>query len=171
MPIRFINPAYPVLATFRERQVPTTRIILHDSHTTPDQSAIEQYLRTNGRVMGLLDVGYHYIVDRDGKIICTRPHMVQGSHTPFHNRDSIGICLAGGRDDEGKPQDNFTPEQMDALVRLLVWLETKYGWNLKIIGHTELQRFANNPTWSCPATDMDTIRERVEELKDFFKED
>ncbi|MEN2979972.1 N-acetylmuramoyl-L-alanine amidase [Tistrella bauzanensis] len=42
------------------------------------------------------DIGYHWVVDRDGTLMRGRPETVVGAHTEGRNTGSIGICLIGG---------------------------------------------------------------------------
>lgn len=134
-----------------------TELIVHCSATpegedyTVDQ--IRQWHTTpkpNGN--GWSDIGYHYIIYRDGSIHTGRPESVTGAHTTGHNTVSIGICYIGGcppRSEEGwnlKSKDTRTPQQKLALVKLLRELKKKYP-NAKIYGH---RNFANK---SCPSFD------------------
>ena len=47
------------------------------------------------------DVGYHYIIRRNGKLEKGRPEEYSGAHAPSHNSRSIGICLVGGMAKDG----------------------------------------------------------------------
>ncbi len=145
----------------------TKRIIIHDSHTEPQIEHVEDIsrwhidAREGALRMGLLSIGYHYIIERGGETVAGRPEELIGSHTPGHNMDSIGVCLVGGREhgvDGGV--DNFTRGQRKALLRLIQQLYTKYG-PLKIKGHSEVQRYRNRNLPPCPALDMDLLREDV----------
>lgn len=44
---------------------------------------------------GFNDIGYHYIITKDGVIHQGRNPELQGAHTKGYNKDSIGICLTG----------------------------------------------------------------------------
>lgn len=141
---------------WRPRQA-TTRIIIHDSHTGPDTKNAVAHLRTNGRVNGLLDIGYHYVIDRDGGLTVARPVHVMGSHTPAHNHDSIGICLVAGDDHEP------TDKQLHELARLCQDLMVVYRLSIKdILGHNEVVRYRNSKN-NCPCFDMDELRQRLPE--------
>lgn len=146
----------------------TTRIILHDSHTIPEVCAAEDVPRwavlahTGGLKMGILSIGYHYIIERDGTVVPCRERELIGSHTPGHNMDSIGICLVGGREEEGgEGVDNFTPEQRKSLLRLLHELRQAYP-GVKLKGHSEVQRFHRRDHPPCPPIDMDLLREDLD---------
>lgn len=157
----------------------TTEVILHASHTTPAQSYLKEFLEVKGRRMGLLTIGYHYVIMRDGFVLCTRPHTAQGSHCPGYNQKSIGVCLAGGLNQfcgcggiqepylrevccgevTDGPEDNFTPQQGEALGRLIRELEDHYG-PLQLWGHSEKKRYINRER-RCPPTDMNKIRDFI----------
>lgn len=72
---------------------------------------------------GWRDIGYHYIIQRDGGIRIGRPIHEAGAHVKGHNDNSIGICLTGDQD--------FTVSQFETLgklvknLRLLFNLEAK----------------------------------------------
>jgi hypothetical protein len=82
-------------AEYRPRAT-TTRVIVHISQQFASVHNVAAILRTKGRAMGLLDVGYHYVIERDGRVVCTRHWAVMGSHTPGNNHDSIGVYIVGG---------------------------------------------------------------------------
>lgn len=71
---------------------------------------------------GWSDIGYHFVIRTDGAIDTGRPLSVQGAHVYGHNQDNIGICLIGGLDANGKPENNFTDSQFNALFALIMEL-------------------------------------------------
>lgn len=146
----------------------TSRIILHDSHTTPEVVRAVDVLRWTGMKMGLLDIGYHWIVERDGTCIPTRDEETIGTHTPGCNLDSIGVCLVGGRshrlqlDDrhhgpDDYPDDNFTESQKVGLYDLLLGIKHRYP-GIALYGHSEVQRYRNKDLPPCPMLDMHELR-------------
>lgn len=144
------------LLKYRPRKT-TQDIIIHDSHTSPIVVNTTDYLRAYGRELGLLDVGYHYVIERTGYVQHGRHMDAIGSHTPGFNLRSIGICLAGGADEFGNMEDNFEASQFHALDMLVEQLLAYYG-PLRVWGHTELQRYRNRDL-QCPAFDMRVWRE------------
>ncbi|MEW6121270.1 MAG: N-acetylmuramoyl-L-alanine amidase [Pseudomonadota bacterium] len=134
----------------------TTYLIVHDSHTPPSVVDGETYLRHKGRQIGLLDIGYHILIDRDGKVLICRPGDTMGSHTPGYNDESLGVCLLGGANEEGEPEDNFTQVQKDALKWTIEWLWRKWP-EAKVVGHTELARYRKRKL-RCPSLDMGALR-------------
>ncbi|KAB2662758.1 hypothetical protein F9K91_21215 [Brucella tritici] len=145
----------------------TNRIVIHDSHTSPDITALEDVprwteLANEGSLkMGLLSIGYHFIIERDGETVECRKRELIGSHAPGHNMDSIGICLVGGRAADGiNPEDNFTAAQKHSLMVLIRDLKEQFG-PLEIFGHTEIQRYRQRNKPDCPFLDMDILREDI----------
>jgi len=43
-------------------------------------------------------VGYHYVIEKDGKITQTRQHDEEGAHAIGMNTKSIGVCFSGNFD-------------------------------------------------------------------------
>jgi N-acetylmuramoyl-L-alanine amidase len=131
----------------------TTRLIVHSSHmaaSVPNHCAA---MRARGREMGLLEVGYHFVIERDGSLVETRPRGSVGAHTPGNNHNSIGVCLAGDA------ASRHTVEQRVMLHALVVDLMWQFG-RLEVVGHTELQRYRNREL-RCPHLDMDELRETL----------
>lgn len=142
----------------------TKRIIIHDSHTAPEIGQAEEVSRWHidahmgAQKMGLMSIGYHYIIERDGTVVEGRGEKKIGSHTPGHNMDSIGICWVGGRDPDGEPEDNLTHPQRLAMLKLCADLMSRHG-PLKVFGHSELQRYRNPRLPKCPYMDIGLFRE------------
>lgn len=59
-------------------------------------------------------IGYHYFIDKLGKVTQGRADTDEGAHTKNYNTKSIGICLAGNFD-----LTEPTKAQVDALTALL----------------------------------------------------
>lgn len=149
-----------------KRRATTTRIILHDSHTTPDITSGDEVprwkaLARDGALrMGLLDIGYHLIIERDGTVAEGRDIELVGTHTPGHNMDSIGVCLVGGRLDMDTSGDNFTSDQWAALFSSIYELKGRFG-ALDVLGHSEVQRYRNRALPNCPPVDMEDVRQEL----------
>jgi len=73
-----------------------TTIIVHHSGVDKNQT-VEQIRRYHVDVRGWDDIGYHYVIYRDGSIHKGRPEAIQGAHAFGRNADSIGICLIGDK--------------------------------------------------------------------------
>lgn len=96
---------------------------------------------------GWRDIGYHFVVYRNGDVMPGRPIAQPGAHCAGHNAHSIGVCYVGGCAADGKtPKDTRTPIQKTALRQLLKRLKSAYS-QAKIHGHRD---FANK---ACPSFD------------------
>lgn len=122
-------------------------IIVHCAATPEGKDFTVQQIRQWHLQRGFTDIGYHYVVYRDGSIHQGRNEAVSGAHTTGHNSISIGVCYIGGCASDGKtPKDTRTQAQKDSLLKLLKELKAKYP-NAKIYGH---RNFANK---ACPSFD------------------
>jgi len=94
------------------------------------------------------DIGYHAVIRRNGELESGRPMSRAGAHVAGHNADSIGICLVGGvAADRRTPENNFTPEQMATLERVVKDLLRRYP-GATVHGHNEFAAKA------CPSFDV-----------------
>lgn len=73
-------------------------IVLHTVGVRGD-TAIDAIRRYHVDVLGWRDVGYHYLVRRDGTLQSGRAPDELGAHTSGAN-DTIGLCVAGDGDSE-----------------------------------------------------------------------
>lgn len=81
-------------------------------------------------------IGYHYFIEKDGKITQGRADQDEGAHTKGMNLKSLGICLAGNFD-----LTLPTEAQITALTELLKELSIKYSIPVaNIVPH---RKFAN----------------------------
>ena len=92
---------------------------------------------------GFSGIGYHFVVDLDGRVEIGRPLPQDGAHcnTPglsgqSYNKHSIGICYVGGLDRDGNPADTRTPAQRVALDDLVHDLIQRYPI-VEVIGHRD----------------------------------
>lgn len=85
------------------------------------------------------DIGYHWIIDRDGSITQGRKEHVVGAHAQNHNTGSIGICLIGGfGSSEVDPfEKNFTAKQDHALRTLINDIKSRTPIK-RVRGHNEV---------------------------------
>lgn len=131
------------------------KIIVHCSATPEGEDYTVDQIRQMHLQRGFNDIGYHYVVYRDGTIHKGRDESKVGAHTTGYNSNSIGVCYIGGcpaRTDAkwmNKGKDTRTPQQKEALLKLLKELKAKYP-AATIHGHRE---FANK---ACPSFDANT---------------
>jgi hypothetical protein len=109
---------------------------------------------------GWRDIGYHFVIRKDGRLELGRPLDQAGAHLEGAN-DTWGVCLTGDGDNE-----LWTPAQLTAFLDLAEVLCKQQGWDPShVIGHREgPARFGAKPTAKrCPGrlVNMATIRELV----------
>lgn len=122
-------------------------IIVHCTATRAGVNCTVDDIRRWHKQQGWSDIGYHYVVYRDGSVHEGRNVNIVGAHCLGHNTYSIGVAYVGGVARDGKtPADTRTVAQAEALERLMVELKRLYP-NAKIYGHRE---FANK---ACPCFD------------------
>ena len=133
---------------YEERAV-TERIVIHHAGF-PDgdkDSSAEEIHKFHRDVNGWAGIGYHYVIRKDGTIEQGRKPLAVGAHALHHNKNSIGICVAGNFN-LAKPNR----KQMDSLKLLTAWLCQRYKLNPMgkgvIVGHRDL-----NDT-SCPGENL-----------------
>ena len=98
----------------------TKYIVIHSTGTNPKQNLDVKDLDKQHRKEGLFSCAYHKVIKRDGSIQDGRDIMLAGAHietsVDLSNKNSIGICLVGGQDDDGQPDCNYTFKQYQSLV-------------------------------------------------------
>lgn len=79
------------------------KIILHCTATPDGEDFTVDQIRKWHLDRGFKDIGYHWIVYRDGSVHAGRQEAIAGAHTSNHNYDSIGVCYVGGCDNRLNP--------------------------------------------------------------------
>lgn len=139
---------------------PLNEIIVHCTATRPDWWAtrttaqkVAEVKRWHVQDRGWSDIGYHFLIDRDGKVVAGRPLQTVGAHTQGHNTGTIGISLFGGHGSSATDAffENYTLQQDKALRDLITHLRASYPTITKVSGHNEYASKAcpgfNVPTW------------------------
>lgn len=123
-------------------------IIIHCSATPEGKDYTVEQIRQWHKQRGFSDIGYHYVIYRDGSIHSGRPIEKIGAHCLKHNAHSIGVCYIGGVAKDGKtPKDTRTDAQKESLIKLIKELKAKYP-KATVHGHRE---YANK---ACPSFDV-----------------
>lgn len=130
------------------KRTKTDFLVVHCAATKPSMDIGLREIRQWHRQKGWLDVGYHFIIRRDGAVEAGRDVNVIGAHVQGYNSESVGVCLVGGINDKGEPEANFTPEQYESLSGLLTDLSKQFP-HASIVGHREL-----DPKKACPSFDV-----------------
>lgn len=141
---------------------PVSLLVVHCSATPAARDIGVTQLRAMHLARGFRDVGYHYVIRRDGRVEKGRPDNVMGAHVEGHNDGSLGICLIGGVKPDGRTaEQNFTPDQYTSLERLLRDLKGRYP-SARVCGHRDLSPDRNRDgrvtpdEWlkQCPTFDV-----------------
>ena len=118
------------------------KIIVHCADTYHDMDIGVEEIRQWHLDRSFNDIGYHFVIRRDGTLEIGRPIDVQGAHVSGLNKHSIGICLVGG-----KPRFNFRDVQMNQLRETVRDLLVTYP-DATVHGHNEYSDKA------CPDFDV-----------------
>ncbi|MCP4093129.1 MAG: N-acetylmuramoyl-L-alanine amidase [Planctomycetes bacterium] len=102
---------------------------------------------THMKDRGFADIGYHYMIDRAGRVIEGRAMTAQGAHASGSNNvGNIGICLLGNFSSQPDRGSSYataqrpTSEQLVCLDKLLGQLREVHGIPAnKVQGHRELK--------------------------------
>lgn len=118
-------------------------IIIHCSATREGQDVRASDIRKWHLERGFADIGYHYVIDLDGKVEVGRPLSMDGAHCNTkglsgkpYNKHSVGICYVGGLDKDGNAKDTRTEAQKKAMRELIDSLMDKYPI-IEVIGHRD----------------------------------
>lgn len=101
---------------------------------------------------GWSDIGYHYFIQKNGRINICRPVHKPGAHAKEVNKSSIGICLSG------KDPKRFTAAQFDSLNSLLLNMIRLFDLDIMdVVGHCEITSSGK----TCPNISMDIVRQKL----------
>ncbi|WP_127109953.1 N-acetylmuramoyl-L-alanine amidase [Pararhodobacter zhoushanensis] len=139
---------------------PVREVIVHCSatrpswfHNRPLADKVAEIRRWHVQDRGWRDIGYHWIIDRDGAVMAGRSETEIGAHVAGHNAGTIGVSLIGGHGSGARDAfaDNFTPAQDAALRRLIEAIKGRVGGSMALSGHNQYASKAcpgfNVATW------------------------
>lgn len=123
-------------------------IFIHCSATPETKNVTVEEIDKWHKERGWSGIGYHFYIDLFGKIHLGRSLDRVGAHVKGHNVSSIGICYAGGVDENNSPKDTLNKKQYTAMKNLIMALGTVLQRPLKLKGHNETS------TKACPSFDV-----------------
>lgn len=134
------------------------KIVVHCSGGS--QNASIDAIKAFWKRQGWKRVGYHYIIEANGKITQLASIAEVTNGVRGHNQDSLHVCYIGGVDRFQKPIDNRTEAQKKALYSTLENLKKQFP-KARILGHRDLSPDLNrngvieSREWvkSCPCFD------------------
>lgn len=134
-----------------------TELIVHCSATPEGRDYTVQKIREDHLRQGWSDIGYHYVIYRDGTKVLGRDVDLVGAHCAAggHNQHSVGICYIGGLENRPgvaynklKAKDTRTEEQKAALLELLVELKKMYP-KAVVYGHHDFEKHKDCPSFDA----------------------
>lgn len=105
---------------------------------------IEKIRQIHTRDRGWADIGYHYIIDRAGRVIEGRPIRYQGAHVSENNPHNLGILVLGNFEEQ-KPS-NVQVQALGKFARLMMSIHRVTPG--RVFTHREI-----NPT-ACPGRNL-----------------
>lgn len=126
------------------------QIVIHCSATQPHQDIGAQEIDGWHKKRGWSGIGYHYVIRRNGAIEKGRPDDKAGAHVQGHNSRTLGICLIGGLNAEGRARPDYTPEQWQTLELLVRHLKSQH-MRAEVLGHRDFPGVNK----ACPCFDVD----------------
>ena len=122
------------------------RIFIHCTATeNASYNTVDRIREDHVNNRGWSDIGYHFLITKDGKIHEGRSIEKTPAAQRGHNRRSIAIVLAGLR------KEKFTLAQHDALKAISIDINNSYEGQVSFHGHCEVAAKA------CPVIDYKTI--------------
>lgn len=125
-------------------------IAVHCTATPEGRDYTVEQIRRDHLKRGFSDVGYHYIVYRDGTVHLGRDVNIAGAHVSGHNPYSIGIAYVGGLENDPRKaykdldaKDTRTDAQKASLQSLLMDLRKLYT-KATIQGHRDFSPDLNH---------------------------
>ena len=139
-------------------------IIVHCTATPEGRDmTVEQIRQDHIKNNHWSDIGYQYVVYRDGTVHLGRDVDISGAHAEGHNSHSIGVVYVGGVENRPgvpytqlKAKDTRTEQQKASLLALLMDLRKLYP-KARIIGHRDVDTHGK----SCPSFDAKTAYRNI----------
>ncbi|NIF06662.1 DUF4280 domain-containing protein [Chryseobacterium sp. Tr-659] len=163
-----------------------TTIVIHHSGNAKHFPTVNEIQNEHMDDKGKADIGYHFAVDKNGKIYEGRPINIKGAHVDLANTGKIGIVLLGdlSTDNAGvdkgfwgkikinreeKDGDDYITDAMEkAVLRLCIHLDQLYKID-HVGGHMEIAASAGTDERYCPGNltmaRMDGWRKILEKKK------
>jgi len=118
-----------------------TRIIIQATMTVPSDTGLVDVLSKRVRA-GFTDLGCHFFIANNGNIHSSVPVTHRGTSVQRYSKSSTHILINGGSDRRGRPENNYSEEQLHTL-RWAVNLLTNLYPHAKPTMYRELFRGVN----------------------------
>jgi len=134
------------MSIFKKPNRAIDRIFIHCTATeNRAYNTIEGIRNDHVNHKGWNDIGYHFLITKDGVIHSARNLEKSPAAQKRHNKKTIAICLAGLR------KELFTSAQYDSLKKLSIEINNAYFKQVSFHGHCEVARKA------CPVIDYKKV--------------
>ena len=131
-------------------------IVVHQ--TGAPSGTLESIRRYHREQLGWSDIGYHYLITRDGKVHKGRLNSQIGAHCKGDNATSIGICCVGAGDALPIGSGYMTQAIWDSLFALVQRLAGAYNVPVHcVVGHRERPSGIEQGK-TCPGFDVAIMR-------------
>ena len=138
---------------YNKKREETLYLIIDHTGTSRNVNLDASSIHTQDRSKGFFGNRYHYVITRSGEIQEGRTFDRVSPLTGVLDHNAITVCLVGGKDIEGKPEDNFTDQQKQALHQLIT-ITRKSHPDIEVLGRREVRRQKS----SGPALNLDQFR-------------
>ena len=133
--------------------VPVRHITIHHDGMEPFYATDQRgtawrldLIRRSHREKGWGDIGYHFAIDREGRIWQGRQLNWQGAHVKDHNEGNIGVVTLGNFDRQAP-----AASQLSSLNKCVTWLIKRYQVPLtNVRTHQEW----NGARTACPGVNL-----------------
>lgn len=131
-------------------------LVVHHSviEADSDLATVREVQALHQGERGWADVGYHFLIGKDGALYEGRTLAARGVHVAGYNTGSVGVCLLGNLSNS-EP----TPAQWQMLIQVCLWLKGLLGLT-HLAAHRDF-----NPMTACPGDTlwaaMDTLAQGV----------
>lgn len=135
---------------YQDERYPVHDIILHTTATRPEwmhgytvAEKVAEIRRWHVEDRGWNDIGYHYVIDRDGSVGRGRTPETVGAGVKGKNRGVIHIAFVGGHG--GSADDSFSDHYTSAqelAARALI---------RDLMGRTDIWRISGHNDWAAKA--------------------
>lgn len=154
-------PEWPITTAMIHQgraRYPVRELVVHCAATRPDWMEDATFaqrfaeIRRWHRANGWRDIGYHWVIDRDGAILAGRPEAEIGAGVEGRNNGVIHACLIGGHgsSETDRFDRQFTRQQDSALRGLILGVSMRTQITT-VSGHNQYAAKAcpgfHVPTW------------------------
>ncbi len=129
-------------------------LLLHQTGSMND--TVESIRRYHMQSLGWKDIGYHYVITRDGVAHKARPDAEVGAHCAGDNANTLGICCVGAGDAFPVGLGYMTLTMFESLLELIQTL--RHSYPIKYLGGHREYSSGKVQHKSCPGYDVELLR-------------